>query len=556
MGIVACSKVAPPASANEVEPAEPTVEVAEMPQNIEVFPSKGYVIHTNSLESDDSGEGCLKITEVDRQSLSDRYRLPALDRMDEEASEQYVAPLQVMKRVEALGYDVDAVNYPELHYKATYDKVTNDLSDLTGALADTSDPDVVYGGTTASGLNSVLATAGKGRLVKVTSDELVLDESIVLPSDVRLVGADTRLVPNDEIDKGIIIKDSHDVLVSGFVIDSHDCSCGVFVSQSSRFVIDDMLIRSTASRGIAVIGECDTFIISNSTVDLVGNGPIYIDGDIAYGIVSDNIVTNGVSSGNHAAGVFLGSNEVTDPDEYDLEFKEPDLNEIVDSPHEIVVIDNRLENNNAQGAYVHAAYSCYFVNNLVSDNQKEGICLDYGAIGCYVSACSFTENGSRERIANEEDRYRMLPGLSLDNAAYNVVMNNTFTNNAGTGIKAVRTAVRNLILCNTVVENNVKVNEDKGAHFFGVELASSLIPDKENQPGLDFTPCYENIIARNSIVGAHYAGVFLGKESHANDVFDNVIMGSTNFSIEDHSALFNSTVNNIIDIETLKVGEK
>ena len=61
---------------------------------------------------------------------------------------------------------------------------------------------------------------------------------------------------------------------------------------------------------------------------------------------------------------------------------------------------------------------------------------------------------------------------------------------------------------------------------------------------MDITSNYGNIIARNNINGEHYAGIFLAEECFINDIFDNTIIGPTNWSMECLSNRKNSTVNN------------
>ena len=143
-----------------------------------------------------------------------------------------------------------------------------------------------------------------------------------------------------------------------------------------------------------------------------------------------------------------------------------------------------------------------------------------------------------------------LPGISLDNSSYNTIYNNLILENYGTGVKAVRSSYRNTILCNEITDNNRGVSDT--FHFFGVELATDMNADEEVK-GLDFTPCYENIIARNTISGAHFSGIFYGVDAYVNDSFDNVIMGATDWAIESLTNRFNSVINNPCDRGSLGI---
>ncbi len=42
----------------------------------------------------------------------------------------------------------------------------------------------------------------------------------------------------------------------------------------------------------------------------------------------------------------------------------------------------------------------------------------------------------------------------------------------------------------------------------------------------------KNIIARNTISGGHYAGVFMGEDAFMNDIFDNTFMDCTDWAME------------------------
>ena len=143
-----------------------------------------------------------------------------------------------------------------------------------------------------------------------------------------------------------------------------------------------------------------------------------------------------------------------------------------------------------------------------------------------------------------------LPGISIDNSAYNTIVNNNVTQNYGSGVKMVRSAYRNIIMENSVSDNNKGKSDD--FHFFGIEIGHESTPD-EPVKGLDFTASYENIVCRNIVTGSNYAGVFLAVESYCNDVFDNTILGSEWYAIECHSNMFNSMPNNIMDQEILNL---
>jgi hypothetical protein len=75
-----------------------------------------------------------------------------------------------------------------------------------------------------------------------------------------------------------------------------------------------------------------------------------------------------------------------------------------------------------------------------------------------------------------------LPGISLDNGAYNEAVFNTIDRNFGGGIKMVRTGFHNVVGLNTIMDNNQ--GESKDFHFFGIELGAA--PSDAPYPELDF----------------------------------------------------------------------
>ena len=134
-----------------------------------------------------------------------------------------------------------------------------------------------------------------------------------------------------------------------------------------------------------------------------------------------------------------------------------------------------------------------------------------------------------------------LPGVSIDNAAYNVVCGNLVRGNAGSGVKMVRTAVRNLVGHNLVLDNNR--GRSDAFHFFGIELGAAAADAPAED--LDFAPDFENVVFRNVIDGGHYAGLFLAPGCDRNDVFDNTIHGVAAFAVESLAAGQNPAVNNL-----------
>ena len=121
-----------------------------------------------------------------------------------------------------------------------------------------------------------------------------------------------------------------------------------------------------------------------------------------------------------------------------------------------------------------------------------------------------------------------LPGISLDNAVYNILEQNTVTQNGGSGIKMVRASVGNLISDNSVADNNTGENERY--HFFGIELGGERYT--EEKWNMDFGSDYGNIVSDNRISGAHYAALFLAEGAEDNVIYGNISAGETHWMME------------------------
>lgn len=327
--------------------------------------------------------------------------------------------------------------------------------------------------------------------------------------------------------------------------------------------VTDSKINGMLQKSICIIGTTNGLSIINNEMCDNQAGGIYIAGNVSNGIIELNDIKNNGGTSNWMAGIVLTNALPSDKyniwENFDkahhLPYKE-NLYTQLNCPNELIIRNNQIIYNNSSGIYSDGGYLCYILNNTVYQNDKEGICLDYGTIGFYLKENVFKANGRRIRQSDEDlrmdfvlDAGRMddssakskLPGVSLDNTAYNILENNIVVNNYGGGIKMVRTTVRSLIMENIIRDNNMGQNDN--FHFFGIEIGAA-VADVESTD-MDFTPDFENIICRNSITGNHYSGVFVGEDCYVNDIFDNIIMESQMFAIEAISKKFNSIVNNI-----------
>ena len=534
----------------KAEEAKAALEAEKKDNYNKVMQSLTYDINTAPI----------KIDEADCISLIKENNLPSLSRMSEEDTKKYMSELQVLKKIEKLGIDPAQFETPELNWKNTYNTVDNAINNRTKY-----QNDVRFNGSTASELNALIATSDSA-YITIESDKIILDETINLKSDIGINASKTEFVPGSMvIDKAVMAEDCDNISLDYFKLENGGYNYALYIIRTNNFSIKGCTFSKSTYKGIVVMGTCTNFVMLDNNVTYNGNGGVFLNGNISNGIIKNNDIEENYGTRNLTAGMVMTSMTIDDYYTAYNEFKDEHLYDLLDTPHDIVLYQNRVQHNNSSGIYSDGAYNIYIIENIIYKNEKEGMCLDYGTFSAYVHNNVVRQNGGRFRQTDEDleadfvtsfgrledgSSPAKLPGISIDNSAYNIILNNNVNQNYGSGIKSVRSAYRNVIMENTVSDNNYGENEK--FHFFGIEIGHASTPD-EPVIGLDFTASYENIVCRNVVTGPDYAGVFLEIESYCNDVFDNVIMGSEKFAIECHSTLFNSIVNNTLNQEVLNL---
>jgi len=475
----------------------------------------------------------------DQQNFLVRHRLSELDRMSIDDQERYINKLQVIKRLSVLEMDKKAIEYPEFKYKSLHNKIIDAYNCRIKGYKT-----IDFKGNTFSELNDFIKDKDNV-IVSICVDKIKLDQPLNMKSNIIIDGNRSKITIHSKIEKAILFDNVKDAGIMNFVLNKTG-DYAVFLNETNNISIINCEITNENKKGVALIGDNSNFLIYGNIISNNVDGGLFINGKIHDGLIKKNVISYQLNSSNFSPGILLGAVEVKDNKTAYNKYEQRPINELTEAPHNMVIIDNQIFDNYAQGIYIHGGYNIYIVRNKISNNHKEGVCLDFGTSYCYVSKNVFDYNGHRKDIIRPGTEYYRLPGISLDNAAYNLIYNNIFSNNSGSGIKAVRSSVANIVMCNTVTDNNIGQNEK--AHFFGIELSATLRPDIEGQIDLDFAPCYENIIASNIVWGSHYAGLFIGRDCYINDVFDNTIMGSIKYSIECKSEKLNNMINNNVDI--------
>lgn len=509
----------------------------------------------------DVDSAAMKISPSDCYSIMTANKLPALSRMAAEDSKKYMGNLQVLQKIEKLGIDTASFETPELNWKNVYNRVSDTMQK-----ENTFSDKISFTGSTASQLNTLIAQSTDA-YITIESSTVRMDEPISMKSGIALDAAGVTFTgsTDDRVAQAVIAEDCTNFALYNLNLTAGCYEYGIYIIRSNTFTIENCTISNALYKGLVMMGENKNFTIRNNTVSYNGNGAVFLNGNISNGIIAGNDVVDNYGTRNLTAGIVMTSMEIDDYYTAYNEFKDEHLYNLLDTPHDIVLYQNNVKHNNSSGIYSDGAYQIYIVENIIYQNDKEGMCLDYGTFGAYVSNNIVKENGGRLRQSDEDleadfvttfgrlsdgSSPAKLPGISIDNSAYNTIVNNNVTQNYGSGVKMVRSAYRNIIMENSVSDNNKGKSDD--FHFFGIEIGHESTPD-EPVKGLDFTASYENIVCRNIVTGSNYAGVFLAVESYCNDVFDNTILGSEWYAIECHSNMFNSMLNNIMDQEILNL---
>lgn len=497
----------------------------------------------------------LKFTSDINTDILSRHALPSLERMEKSDQEKYVNNLQVMKKIELLGINKKDFLYPELKMSDIEKKI-----DVLNDMFNEDKEKIIFSGTTSEELQQIIDN-NPNTIIELDTKQIQLHNTIYLKDNTTINGNGTEFFAED-IRYGFIAENVSNVFINNINIQGN-IEYGMYFVDCTNIKVTDSKINGMLQKSICIIGTTNGFSITNNEMCDNQAGGIYIAGNVSNGIIELNDIKNNGGTSNCMAGIVLTSDNPKNKwdiwDNYDSKHRgayRDNLFEQTMAPHNIILKNNYIFRGNSSGIYFDGTYGCFVIDNKVNQNDKEGICLDHGTIGAYVKGNTFEENGRKIRQTDEDlqldfvlESGRMedgsakskLPGVSLDNTAYNILENNIVVNNYGGGIKMVRTTVRSLIMENIIRDNNMGQNDN--FHFFGIELGAA--PAGSESIAMDFTSDFENIICRNSITGNHYSGVFIGEGCYVNDVFDNVIMEPQMFAIEAISKKFNSIVNNI-----------
>lgn len=451
-----------------------------------------------------------------------RYGLPKLERMGWVEQDEYVNSLQVIQKIEKLGLNPKEFLYPERNIE-TIEETIRHLSDAHYQ----NRKEIVFTGTTSQELQQAII-AYPGAMIDIRSKKIELKEPLVLQNNTAINGNGVQLVGNG-IAYGFIGEGLSDIYFNNICLEGQ-INYGIYLIDCSEVRISDCEINGMAQKAVCLIGDTKGIYIGGNTMNGNGAGGLYMAGNLSDGLIQENNIINNGGMSKWMSGIVLTS--LVPKDKYNIQedfdddqniSQRDNVSDQTECPHDVIVSNNKITDNSALGIYAEGAYKGYVLGNTICRNANGGIRLDYGTAGFYLEGNDCESNGAAER-----------PGIALDNAAYNILRNNILSDHA-VGIKMEQASVRNLIM-----ENIVQVGENDVCHQYGIEVGTGTGVGEN----MDAAPCYENILCRNSIMGNHYAGIFIDEGCYVNDVFDNVIMEVRAFSVEAVSHMFNSIINN------------
>lgn len=471
------------------------------------------------------------------QSMFRNYHIPPLERIivkpHNTEAKKLLEQARVLKRAEAVSIPFAALEDPHSYQQTLRNKIQQALPDFNHAQHHH------FSGHKTSELNQFFNKLGEGMhcVHLPVTGHIEVDEALYLPANTLLDGHDSQLIAQPPVAPAcVVMRHSHAGLIN---IDIDTSELGILL-QNVRHAILRNIYLPECERGIAVL-EYGEFIEFNMIHIHKPAGGMLVQGNVSHVWIHDSHILAGKRSDNGGAGILITDATLknhTEQHSWGESLTEPLWPVDRPAPHALLLENNNFNGHVAQGIYIDGGYGIVVANNLVADNDKEGICLDFGAVNNLIMENNFVSNGWRARQSDESLRDDLilhfgkladgsavskLPAISLDNAAQNMVIWNVIREGAGDGIKVVRTGVRNFLMFNMIADNNK--GESNSLHFSGILLGGAELEegiDPSNHP-LDFLPSLENLVVGNIIYGPHFMGILLDKGATFNDVYDNMV---------------------------------
>ncbi len=171
----------------------------------------------------------------------------------------------------------------------------------------------------------------------------------------------------------------------------------------------------------------------------------------------------------------------------------------------------------AQGVYLAGALACRVSRSVLARSNKEGVCFDWGTALCELTLSVVSGNGRRAALSAEEIRADFigrfpllpdgssaakLPGISMDNAAFNAVSHNLLVGNHGGAVKFVRACVGNRVEMNAGWSNSAGNNRHMRFPRYADAGAFDPLREFGGSALCDLGPSHGNTIRRNLVAPA------------------------------------------------------
>lgn len=314
----------------------------------------------------------------------------------------------------------------------------------------------------------------------------------------------------------------------------------LMITDSKLFSVIQLQSEDGQGYGIIIFNSCN-FTLEHCRIEnnLAG---IMVVGRSQQGGISNCSISRLRGFCNCDAGVHLcATSRAITPEDLPERCHEPlPIDQKTWRPQAILIHRTTCYDCRAQGIYLEGAVNCLIQSNMLINNNKEGICFDWGSCFNIFVENAVTLNGERRGLSEEEirvdfiTRYPLLedgsssmklPGISIDNGCMNLIAANKIASNYGGGIKMIRSAILNSIYKNSILANNIGNNRFvppfHGISVLGVGAGTQEFTKGKNTL-LDFLPSEANLISDNVIRENGYP-IFLDSRCRKNIIRDNSI---------------------------------
>jgi hypothetical protein len=312
-----------------------------------------------------------------------------------------------------------------------------------------------------------------------------------------------------------------------FVIDGLALRQGrnaVFLHRCRRFRVTNLDLSDLEGYGV-ILFDCSEFMVEGVRARGLLCSAVMAIGDTRLGAIRRVTARGGRGFLNCDAGgvVLLHCTEGVGPE--DVPERCQEARSILDKtkrPRCIAMAGIDARGGRAQGVYLAGALACRVSRSVLHRSNKEGICFDWGTALCELTLSVVSGNGRRAAPSAEEIRADFigrfpllpdgssaakLPGVSMDNAAFNTVSRNLLVGNHGGAVKFVRACVGNRVEVNAGWSNSAGDNAHMRFPRYADAGAFDPLGEFGGAPLCDLGPSRGNLIRRNLVAPAPSAVV-------------------------------------------------